>query len=61
MSKAEPGDAYGDVQVSVEASLKDYDETLRYAYTGDLHKAAHAEVKIDWDNLPEPASQAGGH
>jgi len=61
VSKAEPGDAYGDVQVSVEASLKDYDETLRYAYTGDLHKAAHAEVKIDWDNLPEPASQAGGH
>jgi len=59
VTKAEPGDKYGDVRVSVEQAMKDYDETLRYAYTGDLHRAAHQEVDVDWDNLPKPAVTAG--
>jgi len=61
VSKAESGDKYGDVKVSVEESIKDYEETLRYAYTGDLHRANHQEVDIDWDHLPEPELHASGH
>ena len=61
VTKAQPGDNYGDVQVSVEESLKDYQETLRLAYTGDLHRANHKEVEIDWNRLPEPTLHAGGH
>ena len=61
VTKAEPGDKYGDVVVSVDQSFRDYEETLRYAYTGDLHRAAHKEVDIDWDQLPEPALHVSGH
>jgi hypothetical protein len=46
---------------SVDESVKDYEETLRYAYTGDLHRANHKEVDIDWDNLPEPELHASSH
>jgi len=59
VTPAQDGDTYGDINVSFEQSMKDYDETLRYAYTGDLHKANHQEVDVDWDNLPKP--QLGGH
>ena len=41
--------------------MKDYDETLRLAYTGDLHRANHKEVDIDWDNLPKPVLSKGEH
>lgn len=61
VSKAHPDDKYGDTQASVEESMKDFDETLRYAYNGDLHRQHHAEVDIDWDHLPMPAHQTGGH
>lgn len=57
---AQQGDAYGDVEVSIEQSMKDYEETLRYAYTGDQHRANHKEVDVDWNNLPQPAI-GGGH
>ncbi len=60
VSKAAAGDKYGDVKASVEASMKDYEETLRYAYTGDMHKANHKEVDIDWASLPMPHA-GGGH
>jgi len=61
VTKAEPGDKYGDVVASVEESIKDYEETLRYAYTGDLHRANHQEVDIDWDHLPKPELHASSH
>lgn len=61
VSKAQPGDKYGDTKVSVEASLKDYEETLRYAYTGDIHRENHKEVDVDWDSIPEPALHVSGH
>ena len=61
VTRAEPGDKYGDEVASVEESIKDYEETLRYAYTGDLHRANHNEVDIDWDHLPEPELHASGH
>ncbi len=60
VSKARSGDKYGDVKVSVEQSMKDYDHTLRYAYNGDLHRASHEkEVDIDWNNLPKPSLDGG--
>jgi anaerobic selenocysteine-containing dehydrogenase len=61
VSKAEPGDNYGDVKASVEESMKDYEETLRYTYTGDLHRANHKEVDIDWSSLPEPELHTSSH
>lgn len=59
VTKAQAGDKYGDVKASLEASVKDYEETLRFAYTGDIHKTNHKEVRIDWDHLPEPHVGAG--
>lgn len=61
VAKAQPGDKYGDVNASVEESFKDYEETLRYAYTGDMHRANHKEVDIDWDNLPKAELKVSGH
>lgn len=60
VTPAQQGDAYGDVEASVEQSMKDYEETLRYAYLGDQHRANHQEVDVDWNNLPPPAI-GGGH
>jgi len=59
VTPAQEGDKYGDTNVSFEQSMKDYEETLRYAYTGDLHRANHQEVDVDWENLPEP--KLSGH
>lgn len=59
VTPAESGDRYGDVVASHEASMRDYEETLRYAYTGDLHRAAHPEVDVDWDALPKPGVSEG--
>ena len=61
VTKAEAGDRYGDVDASVEQSIKDYEENLRLAYTGDLHRVNHAEVDIDWNSLPRPEMHVGGH
>jgi anaerobic selenocysteine-containing dehydrogenase len=61
VTKAQAGDTYGKVEVSVDQSLKDYEETLRYAYTGDIHRAQHKEVDVDWDNLPKPELSVAGH
>ena len=60
VAPAQPDDTYGDTNASVEQSMKDYEESLRYAYVGDLHRANHQEVKVDWNNLPEP-KLGGGH
>ncbi|HED14746.1 MAG TPA: twin-arginine translocation signal domain-containing protein, partial [Gammaproteobacteria bacterium] len=51
VEKARTGDKYGDINSSVDESVKDYEETLRYAYIGDLHRKNHPEVDIDWNNL----------
>jgi anaerobic selenocysteine-containing dehydrogenase len=61
VSKVQAGDTYGKVEASVDQSLKDYDETLRYAYTGDIHRAMHKEVDVDWDQLPKPELEVSAH
>ena len=61
VSKARSGDKYGDVQVDMAQHMKDYEQTLRYAYNGDLHRKNHPEVDIDWEHLPEPSLHGGHH
>ncbi|MFZ5508523.1 MAG: molybdopterin-dependent oxidoreductase [Pseudomonadota bacterium] len=44
VTKAGPNDKYGDVQGDWEKHYQAYKETLRYAYTGDLHRKMHPEM-----------------
>ncbi|MFN3785504.1 MAG: hypothetical protein ACK4RS_01565, partial [Thiothrix sp.] len=59
VTKAQPGDKYGDVQASWEKHMEAYKESLRYAYTGDLHRAMHPEMS-SWGG-PESVHQEGEH
>jgi len=61
VSRAQPGDKYGDVKVDMEQHMKDYEQTLRYAYNGDLHRENHPEVDIDWEDLPEAELHGSSH
>jgi len=44
VSKAGPDDRYGDVVGDWDKHYQAYKETLRYAYTGDLHRKMHPEM-----------------
>ena len=44
VTKAGPNDKYGDVEGSWEKHLEAAKETMRYAYTGDLHRKMHPEM-----------------
>ena len=44
VTKAGPGDKYGDVQASFEKHIEAAKETMRYAYNGDLHRKMHPEM-----------------
>jgi anaerobic selenocysteine-containing dehydrogenase len=44
VTKAGPEDKYGDVKASWQKHLEAYKETMRYAYTGDLHRKMHPEM-----------------
>ena len=62
VTKAGPNDKYGDVQGNWDRHVEAFKETLRYAYTGDLHRAMHPEM-ASWGG-PEsvtPAERHGGH
>ncbi|OGT87980.1 MAG: thiosulfate reductase [Gammaproteobacteria bacterium RIFOXYA12_FULL_61_12] len=61
VTKAGPNDKYGDVQGNWEKHLEAFKETLRYAYTGDLHRKMHPEMAA-WGG-PESVKHkpAGGH
>ncbi len=62
VTKAGPNDKYGDVQGNWDKHVEAFKETLRYAYTGDLHRAMHPEM-ASWGG-PEsvtPAERHGGH
>lgn len=61
VSKAGPNDTYGDVHGDWDKHYAAYKETLRYAYTGDLHRKMHPEMAA-WggpDSVNPKA--AGGH
>ena len=44
MTKAGPNDKYGDSEGNWEKHVAAYKETMRYAYTGDLHRKMHPEM-----------------
>jgi len=62
VTKAGPNDKYGDVQASWDKHMAFYKETMRYAYTGDLHRTMHPEM-VAWAG-PESVQHkapSGGH
>lgn len=61
VTKAGPNDKYGDTDASWEKHYEAYKETLRYAYTGDMHRKMHPEM-ASWAG-PESvkAKEHGGH
>ncbi|HEX8987947.1 MAG TPA: molybdopterin-dependent oxidoreductase [Rhodocyclaceae bacterium] len=44
VTKAGPNDKYGDVKASWDKHVESFKETMRYAYTGDLHRKMHPEM-----------------
>lgn len=61
VSKAGPNDKYGDVHGDWDKHYAAYKETMRYAYTGDLHRKMHPEMAA-WGG-PESVRPrvSGGH
>jgi anaerobic selenocysteine-containing dehydrogenase len=61
VSKAGPGDKYGDSVGNWDKHVAAFKETMRYAYTGDLHRKMHPEM-ASWGG-PESVKHkaAGGH
>lgn len=59
VTKAGPGDKYGDVEGSWEKHLEAAKETMRYAYTGDLHRKMHPEMAA-WGGVASVKKQEGG-
>jgi len=61
VTKAGPNDKYGDVQASWEKHAEAFKETLRYAYTGDLHRTMHPEMAAGGGPASVKPKTGGGH
>jgi thiosulfate reductase / polysulfide reductase chain A len=59
VTKAGPTDKYGDTQGDWEKHYAAYKETLRYAYTGDMHRKMHPEM-ASWAGPDSVKHKAGG-
>ncbi len=59
VTKAGPGDKYGDSQGDWKKHYEAYKETLRYAYTGDLHRKMHPEM-ASWAGPESVKHKTGG-
>ncbi|HEX4944887.1 MAG TPA: molybdopterin-dependent oxidoreductase [Usitatibacteraceae bacterium] len=59
VTKAGPNDKYGDTQGNWEKHYEAYKETLRYAYTGDLHRKMHPEM-ASWAGPDSVKPKSGG-
>jgi anaerobic selenocysteine-containing dehydrogenase len=59
VTRAGPNDKYGDVQGNWEKHYEAYKETMRYAYTGDLHRKMHPEM-ASWAGPASVKAKAGG-
>ena len=61
VTKAGPGDKYGDVHASWEQHQAAFKDTMRYTYTGDRHREMHPEM-TSWAG-PESVKRkpASGH
>lgn len=60
VTKAGPNDKYGDTQGHWDKHYAAYKETLRYAYTGDLHRKMHPEM-ASWAGPDSVKPKSGGH
>jgi len=59
VTKAGPSDKYGDSQGDWQKHYEAYKETIRYAYTGDLHRKMHPEMAA-WAGPDSVKHKAGG-
>lgn len=59
VTKAGPEDKYGDVKGDWDKHMEAYKESLRYAYTGDLHRTMHPEM-ASWGG-PDSVNQEAAH
>ncbi len=59
VSKASPEDKYGDVVGHWDKHVEAFKETMRYAYTGDLHRKMHPEMAA-WGGPDSVKHQEGG-
>jgi len=59
VTKAGPTDKYGDTKGNWEKHYEAYKQTMRYAYTGDLHRKMHPEM-ASWGGPQGVKSKAGG-
>lgn len=59
VTKAGPNDKYGDIQGDWQKHYEAYKETLRYAYTGDLHRKMHPEM-ASWAGPDSVKHKSGG-
>lgn len=61
VTKAGPEDKYGDVHGDWDKHYAAYKETMRYAYTGDLHRKMHPEMAAWAGPESVKAKAPGGH
>lgn len=59
VTKAGPKDRYGDSEGDWEKHVAAYKETMRYAYTGDLHRKMHPEMAA-WAGPDSVKHKIGG-
>jgi anaerobic selenocysteine-containing dehydrogenase len=59
VTKAGPNDKYGDTQGDWQKHYEAYKETMRYAYTGDMHRKMHPEM-ASWGGPESVKHKAGG-
>ncbi len=59
VTKAGPTDKYGDTKGNWEKHYEAYKQTMRYAYTGDLHRKMHPEM-ASWSGPQGVKFKAGG-
>jgi anaerobic selenocysteine-containing dehydrogenase len=59
VTKAGPNDKYGDTQGDWDKHYAAYKETMRYAYTGDMHRKMHPEM-ASWAGPDSVKHKAGG-
>lgn len=59
VTRAGPNDKYGDVQGDWQKHYEAYKETMRYAYTGDLHRKMHPEM-ASWAGPQSVKPKSGG-
>ncbi|MEO8332018.1 MAG: molybdopterin-dependent oxidoreductase [Gallionella sp.] len=61
VTKAGPDDKYGDVKADYDKHVAAFKETMRYTYTGDLHRKMHPEMASWGGPKSVEHGEGGGH